>query len=121
MRIGFVPKSLNQEYWVNTKKGAEAGADGQAPKLLTQAAGADTQIVEQIDIVENLLAQDVDALVDRPVATPTCSSRCSRRPRRRSRSCSFDSDIADWKPKTAYVGTENKVGGVKAGKYIASC
>ena len=31
----------------------------------------------------------------------------------------FDSDIPDWKPKTAYVGTENEVGGEKAGKYIA--
>ena len=31
----------------------------------------------------------------------------------------FDSDIADWKPKTAYVGTENKDGGVMAGEYIA--
>ena len=31
----------------------------------------------------------------------------------------FDSDIEDWKPKTAYVGTENKDGGVKAGEYIA--
>jgi ribose transport system substrate-binding protein len=31
----------------------------------------------------------------------------------------FDSDIPDWKPKTAYVGTENKDGGVKAGEYIA--
>ena len=26
IRVGFVPKSLNQEYWVNTQKGAEAGA-----------------------------------------------------------------------------------------------
>ena len=31
----------------------------------------------------------------------------------------FDSDIADWKPKTAYVGTQNKDGGIKAGEYIA--
>ena len=51
--------------------------------------------------------------------TPTCSSRCSRRRPRACRSCSFDSDIPDWKPKTAYVGTENEVGGEKAGKYIA--
>ncbi len=26
VRIGFVPKSLNQEYRVNTEKGAQAGA-----------------------------------------------------------------------------------------------
>ncbi len=55
LKIGFIPKSLNQEYWVNTEKGAQAGARGKA-KLLTKAAGADTEIVEQIDLVENLLA-----------------------------------------------------------------
>jgi len=31
----------------------------------------------------------------------------------------FDSDIPDWKPSTAYVGTENVIGGRLAGKYIA--
>ena len=31
----------------------------------------------------------------------------------------FDSDVPGWKQKTAYVGTENEVGGEKAGEYIA--
>ncbi|MBE2318959.1 sugar ABC transporter substrate-binding protein [Solirubrobacter sp. CPCC 204708] len=117
LKIGFVPKSLNQEYWVNTEKGAQAGAKGKA-KLLTKAAGADTEIVEQIDLVENLLAQDVDALViapsDSDLLKPVLEKAARRIP-----VVLFDSDIKDWKPKTAYVGTENKQGGVKAGEYIA--
>jgi ribose transport system substrate-binding protein len=117
VRIGFVPKSLNQEFWVNTKKGAEA-AQGDGVKVLTKAAGADTQIMEQIDLVENLLAQDVDALVVAPsdsnLLKPVLEKAADRMP-----VVLFDSDIPDWKPKTAYVGTENEVGGEKAGRYIA--
>ena len=113
--IGFVPKSLNQEYWVNTKKGAEA-AQGDDVKVLTQGRRR----------------RHPDRRADRPRReparpgrrrarrsrrrTPTCSSRCSRRRRTRMPVVLFDSDIPDWKPKTAYVGTENEVGGEKAGR-----
>src|SRR6195952_105553 len=117
-RIGFVPKSLNQEYWVNTEKGAQAAGKSAHVKVLTKAAGDDTQIGEQIDLVENLLAQHVDALViapsDSDLLKPVLEKAAKRMP-----VVLFDSDIPDWKPKTAYVGTENKDGGVKAGKYIA--
>jgi ribose transport system substrate-binding protein len=117
VRVGFVPKSLNQEFWVNTKKGAEA-AQRENVKVLTKAAGADTQIMEQIDLVENLLAQDVDALVVAPsdsnLLQPVLEKAAARMP-----VVLFDSDIPGWKPKTAYVGTENEVGGEKAGRYIA--
>jgi ribose transport system substrate-binding protein len=117
-RIGFVPKSLNQEYWVNTEKGAQAAGKTAHVKVLTKAAGDDTQIVEQIDLVENLLAQHVDALViapsDSDLLKPVLEKAAKRMP-----VVLFDSDIPDWKPKTAYVGTENKDGGIKAGRFIA--
>src|SRR4051794_4352119 len=117
-RIGFVPKSLNQEYWVNTEKGAQAAGKHAHVKVLTKAAGDDTQIVEQIDLVENLLAQDVDAIViapsDSDLLKPVLEKAAKRMP-----VVLFDSDIPGWKPKTAYVGTENKDGGVKAGEFIA--
>jgi ribose transport system substrate-binding protein len=96
-RIGFVPKSLNQEYWVNTQKGAQAGAKAGNAKLLTHAAGDDTQIVEQIDIVENLLAQDVDALVVAP-SDSNLPKPVLEKPAQRMPVVLFDSDIPGWKP-----------------------
>lgn len=118
LRVGFVPKSLNQEYWVNTQKGAEAGARSVHATLLTKAAQDDTQIMEQIDLVENLLAQKVNALViapaDSDLLQPVLDKAAKKIP-----VVLFDSDIPGWKPKTAYVGTPNEVGGEKAGRYIA--
>jgi ribose transport system substrate-binding protein len=118
LRVGFVPKSLNQEYWVNTEKGAQAGAKSVHAQLLTKAAQDDTQIMEQIDLVENLLAQKVDALViapsDSDLLKPVLDKAAKKIP-----VVLFDSDIPGWKPKTAYVGTPNEKGGEIAGRYIA--
>jgi ribose transport system substrate-binding protein len=117
LRIGFVPKSLNQEYWVNTQKGAEAGGRRAHAQILTKAGLDDTQIMEQIDLVENLLAQDVDALVIAPADSDLLKPVLEKAARRMP-VVLFDSDIPGWKPKTAYVGTQNEAGGVEAGKYI---
>lgn len=117
MRVGFVPKALNQEYWVNTRHGAEAGAQASGVKVVTLAAQSDTHIAEQIDLVENLLAQKVDALViapnDSELLKPVLEKAAKRIP-----VVLFDSPIPGWKPQTAYVGTANKDGGVAMGRYL---
>ena len=114
LRVGFVPKSLNQEYWVNTQKGAEAGAKSVHAQLLTKAAQDDTQIMEQIDLVENLLAQKVDALViapsDSDLLQPVLDKAAKKIP-----VVLFDSDIPGWKPKTAYVARRTSRAGRRPG------
>jgi ribose transport system substrate-binding protein len=118
IRIGFVPKSLNQEYWVNTKHGAEAGGQAAHVKILTEAGQSDTHIDEQINIVQNLLAQKVDALVIAPTSSdllqPILAKAAKKVP-----VILFDSPIPGWKPQTGYVGTANEQGGKVMGRYLA--
>jgi len=117
IRVGFVPKSLNQEYWVNTAHGADAGGRAANVKVLTQAGQSDTHVDEQINIVENLLAQKVDALVIAPTSSdllkPVLDAAAKQIP-----VVLFDSPMPDWKPQTAYVGTANKAGGEIMGRYL---
>ena len=115
LRIGFVPKSLNQEYWVNTRHGAEAGGRAAHAKVVTLAAQSDTHIAEQIDLVENLLAQKVDALVIAPNDSDLLQAGLEKAAKRIP-VVLFDSPIPGWKPQTAYVGTANKQGGVEMGE-----
>jgi ribose transport system substrate-binding protein len=118
IRIGFVPKALNQEYWVNTAYGAAAGGRAAHATVLTQAGEADTQIDEQINIVENLLAEKVSALViaptDSALLTPVLDKVAKRIP-----VILFDSPIPGWKPQTGFVGTPNLQGGERMGRYLA--
>jgi ribose transport system substrate-binding protein len=117
VRVGFVPKSLNQEYWVNTAHGASAGGKAAHAKVLTQAGQSDTHVDEQINIVENLLAQKVDALVIAPTSSdllkPVLDKAAKKIP-----VVLFDSPMPDWKAQTGYVGTANKAGGASMGKYL---
>jgi len=117
-RIAFVPKSLNQEFWINTQKGAEEAGRKLGVKVVTQAPLADTDVQRQIDIVENMLAQGVDAIViapnDSDLLKPVLTRAAKEIP-----VVLFDTDIPGWKPSTAYVGTQNVEGGRIAGKYVA--
>jgi ribose transport system substrate-binding protein len=117
IRIGFVPKSLNQEYWVNTARGADAGGKAVGAKVLTQAGQSDTHVDEQINIVENMLAQKVDALVIAPTSSdllqPILDKAAKKIP-----VVLFDSPMPGWKPQTAFVGTANKDGGEVMGRYL---
>jgi ribose transport system substrate-binding protein len=118
LRIAFIPKSLNQEYWVNTRHGAEAGGQAVHAKVLTGAPQSDTHIDEQINIVQDMLAEKVSALVIAPndsnLLQPILDQAAKKIP-----VVLFDSDIAGWAPKTAYVGTQNYAGGVLMGKFLA--
>ena len=118
IRIGFVPKSLNQEYWVNTKHGAEAGGRAAHVKVLTAAGQSDTHIDEQINIVQNMLAEKVDAIVIAPTSSdllqPVLDKAAKQVP-----VILFDSPMPGWKPQTGYVGTANEAGGKVMGRYLA--
>jgi ribose transport system substrate-binding protein len=117
IRIGFVPKALNQEYWVNTAHGAAAGGAKAHASVLTEAGEADTQVDQQINIVQNLLAEKVSALViaptDSALLQPVLDKAAKKIP-----VILFDSPMPGWKPQTGYVGTPNMDGGQRMGRYL---
>lgn len=118
IRVGFVPKALNQEYWVNTARGAAAGGAKAGVTVLTEAGQADTQVDEQINIVQNLVAEKVSAIViaptDSDLLKPVLDQVAKKIP-----VILFDSPIPGWKPQTGFVGTPNFNGGQRMGRYLA--
>jgi len=118
IRVGFVPKALNQEYWVNTAHGAAAGGKEAHATVLTEAGLADTQVDEQINIVQNLVSENVSALViaptDSDLLKPVLDQVAKKIP-----VILFDSPIPGWKPQTGFVGTPNRAGGERMGHYLA--
>ncbi|MGH3147960.1 MAG: sugar ABC transporter substrate-binding protein, partial [Rubrobacter sp.] len=117
MKIGYVPKTLDQEFWVTTERGALAGGKRQNATVLVQAPTGELAVDEQIAIVENMLTQNIDALVIAPsdsiLMKPVLTRASEEIP-----VILLDSDIPGWKGKTSYVGSDNLSAGVKAGKYI---
>jgi ribose transport system substrate-binding protein len=119
VRIGFIPKALNQEYWVNTAHGAAAGGRAAHVKVLTEAGEADTQVDEQINIVQNMIAQKVSALVIAPTDSDLLQPVLDQAVHKGIPVVLYDSPIPGWKPQTSFVGTANRAGGIKMGRYLA--
>jgi ribose transport system substrate-binding protein len=119
VRIGFIPKALNQEYWVNTAHGAAAGGAAAHVKVLTEAGEADTQVDEQINIVQNMIAQKVSALVIAPTDSDLLQPVLDQAVHKGIPVVLYDSPIPGWKPQTGFVGTANRAGGIKMGRYLA--
>jgi ribose transport system substrate-binding protein len=116
-KIGYVPKTLDQEFWVTTEKGARAGGREADATVLVQAPTGELAVDEQIAIVENLLTQNIDALVVAPsdsiLMKPVLERASEEVP-----VILLDTDIPKWKPKDSYVGTDNFAAGLAAGRYL---
>jgi ribose transport system substrate-binding protein len=119
IRVGFVPKALNQEYWVNTRHGAVAGGAAAHVKVLTEAGQSDTQIDQQINIVQDMIAEKVSAIVIAPTDSELLQPVLDQAVKKKIHVVLFDSPIPGWKPQTGFVGTANRAGGLKMGRYLA--
>ncbi len=118
MKIGFVPKALNQEFWITAKAGAEdAEKQLSGVQVIVDAGTSETAIDEQIAVVEDMLTKQVDALAVAPTA-PDQLQPVLERTSNQVPVIIVDSDIPVWEGKVSYIGTDNVKGGEVAGEYI---
>ena len=118
MKIGFVPKALNQEFWITAKAGAEdAEKQLSGVQVIVDAGTSETAIDEQIAVVEDMLTKQVDALAVAPTA-PDQLQPVLERASKQVPVIIVDSDIPGWDGKVSYIGTDNVKGGEVAGEYI---
>ena len=112
-----MPKTLDQEFWVTTEKGARAGGRKEDATVLVQAPTSELAVDEQIAIVENLLTQKVDALIVAP-ADSILMKPVLTRASKQVPVILLDTDIPGWKEKSTYIGSDNFSAGLKAGHYL---
>jgi ribose transport system substrate-binding protein len=118
MKVGFVPKALNQEFWITAKAGAEdAEKQLSGVQVIVDAGTSETAIDEQIAVVEDMLTKQVDALAVAPTA-PDQLQPVLERASNQVPVIIVDSDIPGWGGKISYIGTDNVKGGEVAGEYI---
>jgi ribose transport system substrate-binding protein len=117
-KVGFVPKALNQEFWITARAGAEdAEKQLSGVQVLVDAGTSELAIDEQIAVVEDMLTKQVDALAVAPTA-PDQLQPVLERASKQVPVIIVDSDIPGWEGKVSYIGTDNFKGGQVGGKYI---
>lgn len=66
LQIAFIPKTLNNPFFITMEEGAKAAADKAGVELIVQAAEREIDVEKQMQIMENMITKKVDAIMISP-------------------------------------------------------
>ena len=115
--VAVVLKTLSSEYWNYVKAGCDAAAAELGINVVVVGPGAESEIAQQVTMIEEQLGQDIAAIVVAPndgsAAAAALAPAVGKIP------VLFVDTDADLEGKTAFVGTSNQDAAAQGGDYIA--
>ena len=125
LTVAFVPKALNSPFWAEMERAVEEEAAASGVELVTLAAERETDVERQFQIVENLIQQDVDAILLSPAGSKELLPAI-----RKANDAGIPVLILDTRidaqaaasvgaETVTYIGSDNFEGGRIAGRYLA--
>lgn len=117
--IVVVLKTVSSQYWKFVEAGAKkAFADlGVSGKVIGPASEA--LVMEQVNMLEDVLSQNPDALVVAPTQPSTAIPVFEKYKEKGIPVILIDTD-AGWPDQTTFIGTDNTTAGMQGGKLLAS-
>ena len=124
--IGFALTTLNNPFFIDVKKGAEATAQRLGVRLIIQASERDIDVEKQMQIVENLIQRKVDAICVTPNGAREIVPAIVKATRAGIPVFVVDMKVDEKTLKEAggsivsFAGSDNFEGGRLAGEFVAS-
>lgn len=120
VNIAVIVKSVTSTYWKTVGAGVDAAVKAD-PNLKASFLGAneETDIEGQIRIIEAQIAAKVSAIAIAPSQADQVQPTLQKAVDAGIPVVLIDTNLPDFAAKSAFVGTDNKLGGQKAGEYIA--
>jgi len=125
-RVALIMKSLANEFFKTMEEGARAHQKKNADKydLIVNGMKNESDFAEQIGLVEQMIAQKVDAIViapaDSKALVPVCKKAHDAGIAVVNIDNKFDADVlAERKIKIPFFGPDNRKGARLAGEYLA--
>lgn len=120
LNIAVVVKAVTSDYWKAVGKGVEDAMSAN-PNLKVSFLGPNEEIdIEgQIRILEAQIASQVDALAVAPSQADQVQPTLQKAVDAGIPVVLIDTDISGFTAKSAFVGTDNKLGGQLAGEFVA--
>lgn len=121
--IGFIPMTMNNEYFVTMVNAAKIEAEKQGVKLLVQAGERHGSVDEQLRIIEDMITREVDAICVVPSSSTGLISAVKKAQKAGIPVINLDTAIDANALKEAgldpvpYLGTNNYDGAMMGGKY----
>ena len=118
VKVGFVVKSLADQYWILMKAGAEATAAELGAEVSFIGPNSESDVQMQVDMIENMLAQGVDALCVAPSSQDAVLPAFEKADQSGVKVLAVDTDTT-FANKVTFIGTGNEAAGEISGKYAA--
>jgi ribose transport system substrate-binding protein len=121
--IGFIPMTLNNEYFITMVNGAEQKAAELGVELNVQAGDQHASAAEQLTIVENMITSGVDAICIVPSSSEGLAAALKKCKEANIPVINLDTKLAEDVLNEAgvtvpFYGTDNYAGAKSAGEYV---
>lgn len=117
--VSVVLKTLSSPYWKYVEAGAKAAGEELGVDVTVVGPSAESQVIEQVNMLEDQISQSPDAIVVSPSQPDTIVPVLENASKSDLPILLIDSD-ADFEGKTTFIGTENFTAGQEGGKLLAS-
>ncbi|MBR2189897.1 MAG: sugar ABC transporter substrate-binding protein [Eubacterium sp.] len=118
IRIGFVVKENGRDHWLRMQASAQEVCDEKGVELLYLAGSGNVVAAEQIEKIDQLIEEDVDAICVAPISDEMLYPALRRAADKEIPVFAVDTDTA-LEDKVAYIGTNNYEA-AKAGAVFAA-
>jgi len=126
VRIALVLKTLNSPFFIDLKKGAERAAELNNIQLVVQAPEREIDVEKQMQIIENLIQTQVDAICVSPSGSRELLPAILKANQANIPVLVIDTRIDETAAKeqgiktVTFIGSDNYQGGKLAGEYAGS-
>lgn len=117
--VAVVLKTLSSPYWKYVEAGAKDAAKELGVKIQIIGPSAESQVIEQVNMLEDQISQSPGAIVVSPSQPETVVPVLENAANANIPVLLVDTD-AEFEGKTSFIGTENYDAGQEGGKLLAS-
>lgn len=118
-KVTVVLQSLTSEYWNFVKAGAKQAFEDYDVDGTILGPSSESQVMEQVNMMQDALNQNPDALVVSATQPDTASSTFDQYKQKDIPVLLINQDV-DWADKTTFIGTDNETAGEKGGELLAT-
>ncbi|WP_028987024.1 sugar ABC transporter substrate-binding protein [Thermicanus aegyptius] len=118
-KVVVVLKTLSSQYWKFVEAGAKKAFQDFGVDGTVIGPASESQIMEQVNMLEDALSQNPSALVVAPTQPSTAIPVFQKYKEKKIPVLLIDTD-AEWPDKTTFIGTDNLTAGKKAGELLSS-
>lgn len=117
-QISLIVKSVDSEYWLAVKEGAEKAAKEEGVELVFQGPPTETDINEQLTLVQNAITRQADAIVLAASDSKALAPAAEQADKVNIPVIAIDSGVESDKIKS-FIATDNVQAGEKAADTLA--